>query len=57
MGVKSKLDALDLIINVLIEHEKRLDDIIERLEKNTEVIEEIIKREKISRIIGTLKNT
>jgi len=57
MGVKSKLDALDLIINVLIEHEKRLDDIIGRLEKNTEVIEEIIKREKISRIIGALKNT
>ena len=57
MGVKSKLDALDLIINVLIEHEKRLDDIIERLEKNAEAIEEIIKREKISRIIGTLKNT
>ena len=57
MGVKSKLDALDLIINVLIEHEKRLDDIIERLEKNTEAIEDIIKREKISQIIGTLNNT
>jgi len=57
MGVNSKLDALDLIINVLIEHEKRLDDLIQRLEKNTEVIEEIMKREKISRIIGTLKNT
>jgi len=56
MGVKSKLDALDLIINVLIEHEKRLDDIIERLEKNAEAIEEIIKREKISRIMGNLKN-
>jgi hypothetical protein len=56
MGVKSKLDALDLIINVLIEHEKRLDDLIQRLEKNTEIIEEIIKREKISQIIGTLKN-
>jgi hypothetical protein len=57
MGVKSKLDALDLVINVLIEHEKRLDDLIQRLEKNTEIIEEIIKREKISQIIGTLKNT
>jgi hypothetical protein len=56
MGVKSKLDALDLIINVLLEHEKRLDDLIQRLEKNTEIIEEIIKREKISQIIGTLKN-
>jgi len=56
LGVKSKLDALDLIINVLIEHEKRLDDIIERLEKNAEAIEEIIKREKISRIMGNLKN-
>jgi len=56
LGVKSKLDALDLIINVLIEHEKRLDDIIERLEKNAEAIEEIIKREKISRIVGNLKN-
>lgn len=57
MGVNSKLDALDLIINVLIEHEKRLDELIQRLEKNTEVIEEIIKREKILQIIGTLKNT
>ncbi len=57
MGVNSKLDALDLIINVLIEHEKRLHDLIQRLEKNTEIIEEIIKREKISQIIETLKNT
>jgi len=56
MGIKSKLDALDLIINVLIEHEKKLDDIIEKLEKNTETIEEIIKKERISRIMGTLKN-
>jgi len=57
MGIKSKLDALDLVINVLLEHEKKLDDIIEKLEKNTEAIEEIIKKERISRIMGTLKNT
>jgi hypothetical protein len=32
MSAKSKMDTLDFIINVLIEHEKKLDIIIERLE-------------------------
>lgn len=29
---KSKLEALDLVINVLKEHEKRLDGLVERLD-------------------------
>ncbi len=29
---KSKIDVLDLVINVLKEHEKRLDELLERLE-------------------------
>ena len=47
MSVKSKLDTLDFIINILIEHEKKLDLLIDRLEKNTNMIEDIIKKEKL----------
>jgi len=47
MSVKSKLDTLDFIINILIEHEKKLDLLIDRLEKNTNMIEDIIKEEKL----------
>lgn len=47
MSVKSKLDTLDFIINILIEHEKKLDLLIDRLEKNTNLIEDIIKKEKL----------
>ena len=28
-----KMDVIDLIIHTLLEHEKRLDELIERLEK------------------------
>jgi hypothetical protein len=42
----NKMNTLDFIINVLIEHEKKLDNIIERLEKNAENIEKIINNEK-----------
>ena len=47
MSVKDKMDVLDLIINILMEHEKRLDNIVERLENNIESIEYLIKKEKI----------
>ena len=47
MSVSKKLDALDFIINTLIEHEKKLDLLIDRLEKNTDLIENIIKKEKL----------
>lgn len=41
------IDALDLVINTLIEHEKRLDVIIKRLENITHNIEVVLSREKI----------
>ncbi len=47
MSVKDKMDVLDLIINILMEHEKRLDNIVERLESNIQSIEYLIKKEKI----------
>lgn len=50
MSVKNKLDVLDFIINVLMEHEKRLEYLIEKLEKNTELIQNMIKTEKLSQI-------
>jgi hypothetical protein len=48
MSANSKMDTLDFIINVLIDHEKRLDVMIERLERHAEMIEKIIKREILS---------
>ena len=48
MSLESEVDTLDLIIKVLIEHEKRLDIMIERLERHSEMIEKIIKREMLS---------
>ncbi len=50
MGVENKLDAIDLVINILIEHEKKLDSIVERLETYTQSIEHIIKKETIYNI-------
>ena len=49
MTIKNKMDALDLLINILIEHEKKLDSIIERLENHEQNIEHIIKRESLYR--------
>lgn len=49
-SVTNKLDALDFIINMLIDHEKRLDVLIERLEKNTDLIQQMIKTEKLSHL-------
>lgn len=34
-----KIDVLDLIIKVLMEHEDRIDDLVERLEKVVDEIE------------------
>ena len=48
MSAKSKMDTLDFIINVLIEHEKKLDIIIERLENHAENIENLIKKERLT---------
>jgi len=47
MSAKSKIDTLDFIINVLIEHEKKLDLLIQRLERNTDLIQDMIKKEKL----------
>jgi hypothetical protein len=47
MSANTKLDTLDFIINILIEHEKKLDLLIDRLEKNTDMIEDIIKKKKL----------
>ena len=37
--MSNPLDALDMVINVLNEHEKKIDELIERLEKAIEIIE------------------
>ena len=47
MSAESKMDTLDFIINVLIEHEKKLDLLIQRLERNTDLIQDMIKKEKL----------
>ena len=39
MDLTGKIDALDLIINVLQEHEKKLDSIVEHLEVFAEIME------------------
>jgi uncharacterized coiled-coil protein SlyX len=36
IGVKSKTDVLDFVINFIVEHEKRMDQMTERLERITE---------------------
>lgn len=51
MSVNTKLDTIDFIINMLIEHEKKLDLLIDRLEKNTNMMEDIIKKEKLMKIM------
>jgi len=56
MSVKTKLDTLDFIINILLEHEKKLDLLIDRLENNTDLIEDIIKKEKFINPFGCCKS-
>jgi len=36
IGVKSKTDVLDFVISFIVEHEKRMDEMTERLERITE---------------------
>jgi uncharacterized coiled-coil protein SlyX len=38
IGVKSKTDVLDFVISFIVEHEKRMDQMTERLERITEKI-------------------
>ena len=40
MSLTDKMDAIDLIITALKEHEKRLDDVVARLEEVTASAEE-----------------
>ena len=47
MSVKSKMDTLDFIINMIIEHEKKLNMIIDRLENYAQDIDNLIKRERL----------
>jgi len=51
MSSKNKIDTMDFIINILIEHEKKLDLLIQRLESTTDLIQEIIKEEKLKKEI------
>jgi hypothetical protein len=41
---KNRLDTFDLIINVLKEHEKRLDDLVGRLDTLIETLSTILGR-------------
>ena len=42
--MSEKIDVLDLIINVLREHEKTLDELIHRLDSVTTKIEKRVKK-------------
>jgi hypothetical protein len=44
MTERSRLDALDLIIRVLIEHEKTLNSLLERMDGMTDRLEEMVER-------------
>ena len=57
MSVKTKLDTLDFIISILIEHEKKLDLLIDRLENNADLIENIIKKEKLVEATWYVRST
>ena len=48
MKTQNKLDAIDFIIGILLEHEKKLDVLVDRLEKNTELLENIIENKKFA---------
>jgi len=39
MSYTEKIDVLDLLINVLREHEEKLDELVERMEKMDELVE------------------
>ena len=44
--IKEKIDVIDFIINTLIEHERKLDNLLGRLEMLCKEQEQIIKKEK-----------
>ena len=44
MGERTKLDALDLLIRVLMEHEKTLDNLLKRMDGMTYRLEALVER-------------
>jgi len=46
MKKQHKMDTLDFIITVLLEHEKKLDSIAERLENLTQDFDYMLKKER-----------
>jgi len=42
--MEGKLEAIDLVISVIIEHEKKLDELIKRLEAITPTLEKEMNR-------------
>ena len=44
--IKEKIDVIDFIINTLIEHERKLDNLLGRLEMLCKEQEQIIKKKK-----------
>ena len=42
LGKRTKLDALDLIVRMLLEHEKTLNNLLERMDGRTDRLEEMI---------------
>jgi len=52
---KSKLDVLDLVINILKEHEKNLDRLLERLEMLIETFSQIQTR--LETLCNTIEKT
>ena len=52
MSAKEKLDVIDFIISILMEHEKKLDKLLDRMETNTEMMESILKKEKLSKLMN-----
>jgi len=52
MGLTEKIDTLDLIINVLTQHEKKLDGLIDRLETVSEMVPVSVMIKKTGTSIG-----
>ncbi len=44
MAERTKLDALDLVVRVLLEHEKTLYTLLERMDAMTNRLEEMVER-------------
>ncbi len=47
MKSDNRMEALDFVINILLEHEKRLDVVIKRIEDITYNLEVVLSKEKI----------